>query len=540
MRLDAAEFDLCLGPSDGDIDEIFEIPMIDLGAHRRYIHSSTKLTEWLGITLAPDTCGPSRQHSTVQKRDPKCRFIYLYGESSRDKLKITRQSLCEILSYHGVMPVYLDFMLVFGGQTDARDLRFSGFREQICLRNSTTGHAAPELGRSGSLFQLCYNLKGVQSRKTSDENIRLHVWTIRDAAIYHQFDVKYGTTLWIVTKGGRDILDRFLELSGRPEDSMYHDYIACFRSTLVTHLLYCHWSTEDWRWYIVWLERMIDLESGMAVYGLRIPGCAYREYEPWDIQDLQHWQDRTNAAVMVLQSNAKIVRVLHGFYTRLISREDFPSDLHMACKDDLHAFFSQLDEILGDFDMQITRAKLLATTINDRKELVVQHLHSQASERTEQLNKNLEREAIVMRIITSVTLLYLPATFVSTFFSTDVIKYQDQNQDSANYKNGSFSSLALKRWLQVTIPLTFVTLLGAWSTYRSYNTTVERFPFSERLKRLVPGLAASPTDSRSTRGMAQGDSHPNSGSDAIRKEPLLVQPRSPTHQSEIACFSYVS
>ena len=51
--------------------------------------------------------------------------------------------------------------------------------------------------------------------------------------------------------------------------------------------------------------------------------------------------------------------------------------------------------------------------ISDRKELVLQHLQSQASERTEQLNRNLEREAVVMRIITIVTLIYLPATFVS-------------------------------------------------------------------------------------------------------------------------------
>jgi Mg2+ and Co2+ transporter CorA len=151
----------------------------------------------------------------------------------------------------------------------------------------------------------------------------------------------------------------------------------------------------------------------MAVNGLRGPGYAHKTYEPWDIQDLQHWQDETNAAVMVLESNATIVRSLRRFYKDLVSRMDFPNTLKTACEDHLYAFFSQLDEIVGDFDMQITRAKLLAKIISDRKELVLQHLHSQASERTEQLNINLEREAIVMRIITIVTLLYLPATFVS-------------------------------------------------------------------------------------------------------------------------------
>ncbi|KAJ6191814.1 hypothetical protein J3E72DRAFT_35523 [Bipolaris maydis] len=409
------------------------------------------------------------------------------------------------------MPVYLDFMLVFGGQTDAIDPRFSGFREQIRLRNPTSGHAVPELNRSGKLFQLSYNLKGVYLKKRDRENIKLNVWSIRDAAIYHKFDVEYGTTLWIVTKGGKDILERYADLTkpeGRPEDINYDNPSACFRSTLVTHLLYCHWATEDWRWYIVWLERVIHQESGMAVNGLRREECAYEIYEPQDIQDLQHWQDEANAVVMVLESNAKIVGALHSFYKNLVSREDFPSVLKTNCEDHFHAFFSQLDEIMGDFDMQLTRAKLLVKIISDRKELVLQHLHRQASDRTEQLNKNLEREAVVMRIITIVTLLYLPATFVSTFFGTDVIKYQDQDQNAGNSENGSFSSLALERWLQVTIPLTFLTLFGAWSTYRFFNSTVEHFTFFERLKYIIPGLTSSTSVSLAS-GTSQGYSNTN-------------------------------
>jgi hypothetical protein len=63
--------------------------------------------------------------------------------------------------------------------------------------------------------------------------------------------------------------------------------------------------------------------------------------------------------------------------------------------------------------MQTSRAKLLVKIISDRKELVLQHLQGQAAERTEKLNRNLEREAVVMRIVTIVTLVYLPATFTS-------------------------------------------------------------------------------------------------------------------------------
>lgn len=83
------------------------------------------------------------------------------------------------------------------------------------------------------------------------------------------------------------------------------------------------------------------------------------------------------------------------------------------CEEDLRNFILQLDEIINDFNMQISRAKLLVNIISDRKELVLQHLQGQAADRTEELNRNLEREAVVMRIVTIVTLIYLPATFTS-------------------------------------------------------------------------------------------------------------------------------
>jgi hypothetical protein len=258
----------------------------------------------------------------------------------------------------------------------------------------------------------------------------------------------------------------------------------------------------------------------MAVNGLRGEGYAHRIYEPWDIQDLQHWQDQTNATVMVLESNAKIVKTLRSFYESLVARDDFPNTLKKACEDDMYAFFSQLDEIISDFDMQITRAKLLANIISDRKELVLQHLQSQASERTEQLNKNLEREAILMRIVTIVTLLYLPATFVSTFFSTDVVKYQDQDRNASGYEKASFSSLALERWLQVTIPLTFLTLFGAWLTYHLCQSTMGRPKFPESLKCIVPRLASPRTDSLTSRTV-RADPAAKTSKDAIDR---LVRP----------------
>lgn len=169
--------------------------------------------------------------------------------------------LTQILTVYQVMPAYLEFMFVFGAQSGSRDLRFSGFRESLDLQDPGVCPNMP--GRSGKQFQLCYNLKGVTLHRSDPDNIKLDAWSVRQAAIYHQFDVVYGMSVWIVTKGRLDLQQRFKSLTGpdaRPEDSSFDDAYQCFTSSLAAHLMYCQWSTEDWREYLRWLEDVVDLE----------------------------------------------------------------------------------------------------------------------------------------------------------------------------------------------------------------------------------------------------------------------------------------
>lgn len=204
-------------------------------------------------------------------KDPKCRFIYVWSEHSRARLHITRALLLEILTWHQVMPDYLDFMFAFGQQSEPRDPHFSAFREHKYLKPQSTdlgpGQISFEsIGKSERYYELCYNLKGVsQTSPDTDKND----WSIRQAAFYHQFHVVGGNSVWIVTKGRLDIQKRFKDFTGehaRPEDKSFHTPELCFQSSLSTHLLYCYWSTEDWRGYIKWLEVTVKTKVNSPVY----------------------------------------------------------------------------------------------------------------------------------------------------------------------------------------------------------------------------------------------------------------------------------
>lgn len=186
----------------------------------------------------------------------------------------------------------------------------------------------------------------------------------------------------------------------------------------------------------------------MAVLGPTGKGYHHHIYTTRDIQRLQRWAEKVREAESVLKANVHVMTSLRRFYIDLQRNDDFP--MRYTCKDDIVVFASQLVNLIDDFKLQINRAEALIRTTTDRTELVKQH-------RLERLNLNLEKEAIIVRIITTVTLVYLPATFVSTFFSTDVVKYQDEQRPE-----GSFSKVAMMRWLQVTLPLMFLTLVFAY------------------------------------------------------------------------------
>ncbi|CAN8100306.1 unnamed protein product [Discula destructiva] len=408
------------------------------------VHSPQRLSEHLTIQIRRSMTGDSKTELSVTKKDPKCRFIYIYAKDSRERLKLTRSMLVETLTFHQIMPDYLDFMFVFGEQEQAMDLGFSSFREQMTLKLSHRALGIEALGRSGRQYQLCYNLKGVTNKQQSSGGVS---FSIRPAAFYHRFDVENGNTLWTVTKGGLDLDDRFIELTGpdaRPEDKAFGTPEECFRSSLSAHLLFCHWSTEDWRGYIKWLESGVDSQTRIALLDPYVVGRFHRVYTTGDIQVLLDLQEKIDNAIMQMQSNVEVMSSLRRFYVKLKQNSDF--ELRDTCLEDIDVFANEVDNLVNNFQLQNSRAKALLKRISGRTELVKQH-------RLERLNQHMENEAIVVRIITIVTLLYLPATFVSSFFSTDVVKYQAQGP------GGSFSQLALNRWLQVTVPLTVATVL---------------------------------------------------------------------------------
>ncbi len=162
-----------------------------------------------------------------------------------------------MFTYHEVMPDFLDFLCPFGRQQYPQDFHFSAFRQSTRLADTDRGLNLPELGWSGRDLRLCYNLKSVERSESQPD----WPWSIRHCAAYHSFDTENGRANWIVIKGDQLMKSRIksaTDTSGLPVTSSFQSTDRAFASSLATHLIFCDWSAESWRWYLNFLEEELQ------------------------------------------------------------------------------------------------------------------------------------------------------------------------------------------------------------------------------------------------------------------------------------------
>jgi hypothetical protein len=140
--------------------------------------------------------------------------------------------LLQVLTYHQVSPCYLNFLASYGSYSGASDLRFGGFRRHRFHTPDRRGPALPSLGRSGCHYQISFKLQTIQRYRPQPGDgatpIDKHLqgeekWRKPTAVIYHQFDLKNCTALWICTSPLRGFQ------GSRPRNRLWkaiHDSIA--------------------------------------------------------------------------------------------------------------------------------------------------------------------------------------------------------------------------------------------------------------------------------------------------------------------------
>ena len=436
-----------------------------------------------------------------------------------------------------VMPEFVDFLFPFGFQSYAHDFYFSGFRQRTKLAERRQ-NLTPDATAIEKSIQTCYSLKSVEPSDADD-------WFIRHCAVQHSIEMKEVRTTWVIVKGN-ELMKRRIESatsdSGTYEASDFKAIDRAFEASLGTHLIFCDWSAENWRWYInsledkfqsmtrrvfsapvhVTLPPAADMDqltlkprtntqrnarSTFSMFsrtqtqvttkddvkqalkhrmstpqtytnpdtGISQPlppeedddddddykpesslnaddinvGDEHQEFSFSKLRKVHHIAEKANEAVLVLKQNIIVLAQLRQYYMSITKRRDFPKELRDNCKDAIDDFELRIEGLENDMQTQILRLETLLRLLEDRKNLVKQiieskrlaklrkhQLHSILDYQNTQANKYSTKsmftmtedmndiarktkiETVSMKVITLVTLFFLPGTFISVGHSS--------------------------------------------------------------------------------------------------------------------------
>jgi len=352
-----------------------------------------------------------------------------------------------------VFPPFVDIIRTFGEKTGFEGESCGGFH----FRND----------RKAEVFETAYVVKQVEENGREEGN----PWSIRQMGIYHRSDSSTGDVFIIINPSFslKQRLKHSREFGSRPSPKALH-----------TMVLSC--TMENWKFYITDLEsrylRMKDKAqlTRMDEKGERDRSLAEVRFE--DTQEIQFVQDKCQQLAHVFDVNRTVLKNMEIRYatippangTQDVDESDFVHSLILESNIQMNRVSSMLKRLDGTI-------ALIRTTLDFRCLASLQHNSRLVTEMTRltaqengmivQLTRKASRDTDILKIITLLTLVYLPASFVASMMSMGYINVESVKKLSIQ--------IAGEFW--VFVVLTIVLLLCTLSPYFWY---VRRHRLDER------------------------------------------------------------
>ncbi|KAK4140569.1 uncharacterized protein C8A04DRAFT_14831 [Dichotomopilus funicola] len=177
-----------------------------------------------------------------------CDQSLIMSKDHRASLMCAKDELAKLLTYHQVMPSFVDLICTF--QFREEPLHYALFRRENYLDRDSPTLRVPHLGRSGIQIQHAFNLLTVERSDRKDE---LNPWPLRHATLYHSLDLETGRAVYISMKGNPELVNRMRE-AGHVNRHMLpttpRTREKSFIASLQVHLIMLEWCGENWNEYI--------------------------------------------------------------------------------------------------------------------------------------------------------------------------------------------------------------------------------------------------------------------------------------------------
>jgi hypothetical protein len=432
-------------------------------------HSILQSSKREGDTiLSLRTTEDLKQYVAMAKR---FQAFFIRQRHSYSPLTITNELFESLLLEKDVSPQFRDYVLYMG----EREREVEIVPPRLRWRKVPTR----SVGENCSTFECMYGLRFVELNGRGNACQPTSRWSFRQTAVYCSFRSAPEDSTWIFVTPSRLAQQRM------------HDYASCRHQSsefdpFEIHLLLLDTAMVNWRHYL------IDLAAETDQHAAQLLGASPDDQGPISMADCGERQalmildDKLQNTATVIKSTIENVKAhldCHGSV-----QEGAPKDEEPPRPFVIPSFMEQLHELhmlTVRVDALRTRLQGITSLVSSFLELnngfALQSLAKESRKENEEMRKLSQRmhgltekgtqDAAAVKVLTILTLIYLPATVVSNFFSTSFVNLQT----SAGKPNHVVVSGDWWIFVAASLPLTLLTLYTwwVWTRIKAYNS----YPF---------------------------------------------------------------
>ncbi|KAH7359966.1 hypothetical protein BKA66DRAFT_573713 [Pyrenochaeta sp. MPI-SDFR-AT-0127] len=415
--------------------------------------------------LTIETLDPSNIADFVQRTKNDFRVFYLRQRHSHSRIQITKQIFEQLLQLCNVFPRFNEYLIGFGNKGSDSEVG----PPPLKFRPLYTARSNLYRG-----FECSYILRYVEFTNRSEKR---NPWSLRQFAIYHRYKPSEQSrcSTWILVGASQRTelrLDRYTR--------SIEDLIQA--NPFELHVIFLDTAIASWRPYLVHLTQLVTYQSNKALGTIMAADSADEQFLSIDVDDHQNIkqvEDEVSDLMLCLDSTLDTVSTFEEMYTQFRFHRDESYSIkgsQFGSGYGSDAVIFALREKTKELIYTRKKAEALLSRVQNTRTLISSLMERQSGHNIDQqiaaLHK-LERQGqddnIIMRqlaeksshdsssvrILTIITMIYLPCTIVSNFFSTQFVssKELDTGDTKLEYTTNAWLFFA------ISVPLTIITIL---------------------------------------------------------------------------------
>ncbi|KAJ4025634.1 hypothetical protein NW752_003107 [Fusarium irregulare] len=165
-----------------------------------------------------------------------------------------------------------------------------------------------------------------------------------------------------------------------------------------------------------------------------------------ELQGLQQGLEKIQEALLVLKLNKQVIRQLREHYEYILNEYKIPilEGIHDECKLSFLQFFQRSKGVEANLEARQVQLEALLLLVKESKEMYktirINKIYAESAQlsalKMEDIAFKTKRETSSMHIITFVTLIFLPGTFMASFFQSGILEWPHLNDDEPWTLNG--------------------------------------------------------------------------------------------------------